>query len=312
MPDPAKLTVGLIAGELRERAERSLRHILSQTAIDRLEVIVVDLNANPRKFAGSDHPRVRYLHRPNFHYYCQAQLELVRETRTSWIAFLEDHCYAEPQWAEEILKAIEDPKVGALNYTFTCATEAGYLGRAILMAEYGYWMAPHPGGSITFSASTNLAYPRERLAAAMTSDGSIFEAEFLIHREILKEGLEIRVAPRATVGHESWSTLSGACRANGANKRVLGSRRAETGGWGIAKRGLWAAAMVLSPGLHLARLAASVRRRPALWGTYLRSLPVLTAIYGYSACSEAAGYLFGAGGSREEFLARELAVERDA
>ena len=174
-----QLTVGLIAGELRERAERSLRHILAQTALERMEVVVVDVNRRGGSFAGSDHPKVRYLHRPQFRYYCEAQGEVVRQARTPVIAFLEDHCYAQPQWAEAVLETLENPKVAAVNYTFTCAADANYLRRSILMAEYGHWMAPHPGGRVRISASTNLAYVRHLLLEKMGKDESIFEAEFL-------------------------------------------------------------------------------------------------------------------------------------
>jgi hypothetical protein len=80
------LTVGLIAGDLRERAERSLRHILAQSAIDRLQVVVVDVNPSAAHFTGSDHPKVLYLHRPQFRYYCEAQGEIVRHARTPVIS----------------------------------------------------------------------------------------------------------------------------------------------------------------------------------------------------------------------------------
>jgi hypothetical protein len=306
-----QLTVGLIAGELRERAERSLRHILAQAELERLEVVVVDVNRGGGSFVGSDHPKVRYLYRPQFRFYCEAQIEVIRQARSPVIAFLEDHCYAEPQWAEAILETLENPKVAAVNYTFTNASDAGYLGRSILMAEYGHWMAPHPGGRVRISASTNLAYRRELLPVRMGEDESIFEAEFLIHREIQKSGGEIHVAPRATVAHESWATLKAACQANGANKRVLGARRAESGNWRKGRRLIWGIGMILTPGLFIARLAAAMYHRPALWGRFISSLPVLTVIYSYCAWSEALGYLRGAGASREEFLARELAVHRD-
>jgi hypothetical protein len=305
------LTVGLIAGELRQRAERSLAHILRQTALGRMEVVVVDVNPDSGTFSGSDHPRVRYLHRPEFQFYCEAQIEILRQARAPIIAFLEDHCYAEPQWADAVLRAFEDPKVAAVNYTFTCATEAGYIGRSILMAEYGHWMAPHPGGKVKISASTNLAYRRAVVVEHMGADESIFEAEFLIHRHMQQSGQEIHVASRATVAHESWTTLRAACQANGANKRVLAARRAETGRWGLGRRALWSLAMALMPGVFIARLGAAIRPRPPLWAPFVASVPVLLSIYGYSSCCEAAGYLFGAGSSREEFLLRELAIDRD-
>jgi hypothetical protein len=303
------LTVGLIAGDLRERAERSLRHILDQTALDQMEVIVVDLREAGGDFAGADHPRVRYLHRPQYRYFCQAQAEIVREARAPLVASIEDHSYAEPQWAAAILETMTHSNVTAANYTFT-SLRPTYLARAILMAEYGHWMVPHPGGKVRIASSTNIAYRRQVLLDQLADDESIFESEFLIHRKILQSGGEIHVSPRATVAHESWSTLLAACQANGFVKRLIADRRAKIGNWGMGKRLAWTLAMTLAPGLHLARLTAVLRRRPALWGSLILGLPVVLSIYAYSSWSEAKGYLLGAGGSREEFLNREQAVRR--
>lgn len=308
----AQLTVGLIAGDLRARAECSLSCLLNQTALDRMEIVVVDIGHREGAFAGAAHPRVRYIRRPDFRHYCEAQAEVVRQARTPLVAFVEDHCYATPGWAQAVLETFENPRVAAVNYTFTPAGNTGYLGRSILMAEYGNWMFPHPGGRVRICSSTNLAYRRKVLLEEIRGRESLFEAEFLVQRAIARRGMEIHLAPRATLAHESWSTLRDACAANGANKRVLGSRRSELGGWGPFRRAVWAAAMGLAPGLFLARLAWSLRRRPALWVTYLTGLPVMTAIYCACAWHEAKGYLWGAGQSREELAARELAVSRNA
>ncbi len=306
------MTVGLIAGGQRERAEESLRHILAQTALARLEIVVVDLNPSEESFAGSEHPKVRYVQKPHLHYFCAAQIELVRQARAPIIAFIEDHSYAEPQWAEEVLKAFANARVAAVNYTFTTPPgRATLLHRSILLAEYGPWMAPHPGGRIRTSASTNIAYSRKVLLDAIANDEGIFEAEFLIHRRILKSGYEIHLAPRATVAHQSWLTLKDACNANCSHRRVFASRRALVGNWGRGRRIAWAVAMASMPMFQILRLAMSLRRRPALWGTFLIALPTLLIIYGGSSTQEAAGYLFGAGNSRDEFVLRELSVPRN-
>ena len=307
----AVLTVGLIAGQLRKRVELSLTHILGQTALDRMEVIVVDLNPEHGPFAGTDHPRVRYLPRPQYRYYYEAQSELTMQARTPLIAFIEDHSYASAQWADAVINTFDNPNVVAVSYTFTSASGAGYLSRSILMSEYGHWMAPHPGGAVSIASSTNVAYRRELLVRHIEGAKPVFESEFLVHRALQANGGEIHVAPEATVAHESWCTLWDACLANGANKRVLGARRVEHGNWGPVSRFLWAGGMVLLPGVATFRLGWVLRKRPQLWTTYLLALPVIAAIYGYAAYCEALGYLFGAGGSREEFLDRELAVRRD-
>jgi len=44
----AILTVGLIAGDRWERAERSLAHLLRQTALNKIEVIVLDISQDGR------------------------------------------------------------------------------------------------------------------------------------------------------------------------------------------------------------------------------------------------------------------------
>ena len=308
---PVEVTVGLIAGEMRSRAERSLRHLLSQTAIERMEVVVVDMTPSAGPLEGTDHPRVRYVARPDFSYYCEAQAEIMRQASAPIVAYVEDHCYATPGWAASVLDTFRDANVAIVNYTFTNANPETYLSRAILVAEYGRWMFPHPGGPVAFSSSTNLAYRTDLLRAAAGTDGSIFEAEFLIHRRIQEQGGLICVSPQAAVAHESWLDLGRACVANGSNTRVLGARRAQLGGWGWPRRLAMAAVMPYMPGVFLARLAWSLRNRPVLWSTYVVSLPVLSVIYAYCAMSEALGYLAGAADSREEFRRNELGVKRD-
>jgi hypothetical protein len=307
----AKLSVGLIVGEMRQRAEQSVAHLLAQDAVEELELLVVDVGQESGGLIGADHPRVRYTHRPDLTYYCDAQIELVREASAPFLAFIEDHSFAAPGWARALLAAFEDPRVAAVNYMFTNAEDARYLSRSVLMAEYGYWMTPHPGGPLDFSSSTNIAYRLACLRPLLQGHESAFEAEFLIHRALLEQGRLIWLAPDAVVAHESWRSLADACAANGSNKRVLGARRASDGRWGYAFRLAWAGGMVFAPALFLARLAWALRHRPSLWGRYLTGFPVCVSIYSYSAWCEALGYLFGAGSSRHEFRARELSMRRD-
>jgi hypothetical protein len=307
----AKLSVGLIVGEMRQRAEQNLAHLLAQDSLAALEILIVDVGQRGGGLAGADHPSVRYTHRPDLAYYCDAQTELVREASAPFLAFIEDHSFATPGWARAVLAAFDDPRVAAVNYAFTNVDDARYLSRSVLMAEYGYWMSPHPGGPVDFSSSTNIAYRLAWLRPLLQGHESAFEAEFLIHRTLRKQGRLIWLAPAAIVAHESWRSLANACAANGSNKRVLGARRASEGRWGYVRRLAWAGGMVFAPPLYLGRLARALRHRPSLWGRYLAGLPVCLTIYSYSAWCEALGYLFGAGSSRHEFRARELSMSRD-
>jgi hypothetical protein len=123
------VTAILIAGELRGRASKSLGHLLSQTALARMEILVADLCPDGGPLAGADHPAVRYRRWPHLAYYSEAQAAAVREARAPVVAFIEDHAYASPGWAQVVLEGFEDRQVAAVNYT---SRSAGG----------GYWSLP--------------------------------------------------------------------------------------------------------------------------------------------------------------------------
>ena len=116
--------------------------------------------------------------------------------------------------------------------------------------------------------------------------------------------------PDAVAAHEDWPTLSGGLLANGSQKRYCAASIAANEKWSFARRVLYAAGMVLTPGLHLWRLAASLAPRPRLWGRFLLALPVSITVYCYAAVCEAAGYLFGPGSSEADFVDVELKMSR--
>jgi hypothetical protein len=68
--------------------------------------------------------------------------------------------------------------------------------------------------------------------------------------------------------------------------------------------------MALTPPLHVARLARSLVPRPTLWPLFWMSLPLMLLVSTVGSLSEAAGYLFGAGDSRERFRDLEISTER--
>lgn len=304
------LTAALVIGARRERVGRCVEMLLAQTAVDEMEIVIADVAPGEPPPPHADDPRVHRLELPPDTPYAVARVAAVRASRGRYIAFLEDHSYPDPGWAAAILEAFRRP-VALVNYAFTLANPPTYITRAMLVAEYGRWMAPAKAGPVRIPASNNIAYRRTALEPYEAELESWFEAEFMLHRDILERGGGVWLAPDARLAHECWTALGPACRANGAMKRLLADARVKRAGWGRAKRTWYAAAMALAPGQALWRLGRSMGGRPALWTEFLLSLPVCLAIYGYSAVQEALGYLLGAGGARDEFNAVELAYVRE-
>jgi hypothetical protein len=119
------------------------------------------------------------------------------------------------------------------------------------------------------------------------------------------------LAADAKVAHENWKTLGDGVRANLVMKRLLAAGRAADGDWSVVKRAAWAAAMIVTPPLHVARLARSLVPRPALWPLFLTSLPLMALVYTTSAWSEAIGYLAGPGESSARFRDLEISIARE-
>jgi GT2 family glycosyltransferase len=312
LSETPELTVGLVIGAERERAGRSLEHLLRQTALDRIEIVCVDLapDAPPPEEVRAD--AVRYVPAGQCAFMEEGMALCIEVARAPLVAFIEDHSHAAPGWAAEVIRTFDRPEVAMVNYSFTYAGSGTYLDRAFLVTEYGRWMAPTRPGAVSIAACNNIAY---RLAALAPYRGDL--AGWLgmapaLHRRIQQAGGTVWQAPGALVAHESWDRLRDGCWANGVMKRMYGGYRPAREGWGTLRRVWYALAMVAAPPLHLGRLAWSLRNRPRLWWAFFTALPVSTTVYVYASYQEALGYLFGPGNSRELFTEMELAVSRRA
>jgi len=304
-----KMSVIVVAGERRERVERNLACLAAQTALDLLEILVVDIAPSGGILKGTEHPAVRHLQRPDLDGMWAAMAEGARQARGEIVAFLEDHCFPSPEWAAAVIEAFRPP-VAVVNYAFTDVQPQTYMSRAFLMAEYGRWMVPAKCGPITIAACNNIAYDRRILLRHGSPLNHWLSVEYLLHRKIRQHGGMIWLEPRAVVAHEDWYRFFDGTRANGALKRVHSATLVALHQWSTPRRLLYAAAMVIAPGLHLWRLARSLWNRPSLWLRFAAALPVSISVYCYSSLEEALGYLLGAGSSRRTFEHVELSLAR--
>jgi hypothetical protein len=304
-----ELSAVMIAGSIRERADLCLSRLLAQTALDRMEIVLVDLGTEgpPR---GSEHTAVRYIRRPDLHSYSMAQAECVRQARGEIIAFIEDHCYPSPGWAAYILQAFREPHVQIVTYGFVNYNPERYLSRGFFMTEYGRWMRPVSRGPISIPSCNNVAYRRTDLEPLLGELDKLFDVEFVMQRRILARGGVAWMEPAAEAAHENWETLGAGLSCNYSHRRLNAARRAEAGGWSLPRKWFFAGATAATPLLHLSRLAVSLWNRPSLWLAFVEALPVSTAVYVATAYAEILGYLFGPASSREKFTLAELSYRR--
>lgn len=306
-----ELTAAVVIGAERARAGRSLAALLAQTAADRIEIVCVDLAPHAAPIPETASPAVRYIAAPECVYMETGMVRCLEAARAPVVAFIEDHSYAAPEWAEGVIRSFErHPDAVLVNYAFTHAGEDTYLNRAFLVCEYGPWMTPARTRLVAIPACNNIAYRRAALEPYRDDlEGWLAMAPSL-HERMLRAGGAAWLAPDAIVAHEGWTSLWRGCWANGVMKRMFGGYRGAREGWSRPRRWAYGAGMAAAPALHLARLAWSLRDRPTLWGAFVAALPVSLVVYSWASFQEALGYVAGPGNSRERFTAMELAVPR--
>jgi hypothetical protein len=307
-PGRPVLSVVVIIGSCRERAEYLLAALAEQTVRDRLEVIVVDL-------AGDHvHPvdlppglEVSRLHLSPFTGWGSARFVGLKEARAPLVAFLEDHCIPEPRWAGSVVGAF-DCGAASVGYSFTNGSPDTRLYRSILATEYGAWMDLAQSGPTAHLPANNVAYRAELLRREFGEDlEEALEIDFTIHEVLKQRGHLLWIAADAVVAHQSTAYLRHLFRGHHAFCRLLAARRVRVQRWGRLRRvahGL--VAPVAVPLLRWTRLWTALRGRPGIRRSVVASSPLVLPLFAWAAIGEALGCLFGAGRSSVSLTTMEL------
>jgi hypothetical protein len=301
----------MVVGDVRMRAQRALDSLYAQTIAASIEVIVIDLKSRdvPPLTAAGRTP-TRYVTPGAGTSWAEARALGVRMAAAPIVAFLEDHCTAEPEWAAALVRAHEQPWA-AVGYAFTNPHPDSYVSRAMLESDYGCWAHPTVSHPARLLPCGNVAYKRDLLLSLGAALEVTLTPDRVLHEQFNRRGLDMYVESQAIVAHDSLVTLSGLTAASFLFCRIFGARRAQTQKWSAWKRIAYGLATpAVSPLVALGRLMAARRRTQAEWGVFISYLPVVLAKSLSSALGESVGYLRGEGTSEAEFNKWELHVDR--
>ncbi|MBA2461465.1 MAG: hypothetical protein H0V45_06845 [Actinobacteria bacterium] len=227
-----------------------------------------------------------------------------------WSAFIEDHCYPAPGWAEALLEAHQG-EWAAVGYGFTNANPETWLSRAGMVGAYGPWMDPAPRGPVSVLPNGNVSYKRKVLLEFDSRLERLLTPDFSLLETLLKRGDRLFLESRAVAAHENFTDVRKVASAHFDFSRLFGARRAEAQQWGRARRAVYAAlAPAGVPALSVLRLVRSLRGRTSLWPTVLAALPAYLVAQIAAGLGEASGYALGAGDTEESFTWIELGLPR--
>jgi len=307
----ARLAVVMVAGECRERVQRALDALCAQTAVEALEIAVVDVApSGARELTVPRDAAVRIVRRPGVESWADARRAGLDATHAPLVAFVEEHCFVDPEWAEALLTAHEGPWA-SVGYGFRNANPETYVSRSAMLTDYGLWLEPVERGPASLLASNNVSYKRDAFLSLAERLDDALESDFVAQEAFRQRGLPMFVESRAVANHLNFTTVWETGLTNYVWCRAMGARRANAANWSRARRVAQAALTPLSaPAFRTVRLVRTLRNRRPLWGQFAAGLPVFLVVGLWAGIGEAAGYLFGAGAAERQLKRWELDVER--
>jgi hypothetical protein len=308
MPD---LSAIVVVGPCRRRAQRVVDALCHQTAIDRMEVIVVDL-AEPgvASLRIPANVNAQYILRPDLDLWAKARCVGLELATAPIVAFTEDHCFPARDWAEALIEAHKVPWA-AIGYAFVNANPQTYWSRASMVNDYGLWLHPAPPGALTLMPGNNISYKRDALTSYGAELEHLLTPDFNLQQRFIAEGKPMCIAPKAISAHQNFNELIPLMRANYAYARLLAARRAASQRWSGMRRILQALLTpAAGPVLGGLRLLSSLKGRRSLAPEVLKGFPVYFITHACSSIGEALGYVLGEGSSERDLNRWEIAYER--
>lgn len=300
------LSVVLPTWDTFDALRRTVSHLTAQTVAGSIELIICAPSADRLgldRAATTGLHSVRVLEAGELVATGPIRARAVREASAPIVAFSEDHCFPDPDWAEALLAAHAEPHA-AIGPAVCNANPETATSWADLHLGYGRWLAPGRRGVVDMLPGHNSSYKRDVLLGYGAELDRLMEAETVLFWDLRRRGHTLLFEPGARVAHTNFAHPTVFLDVQWHLGRVFGATRAA--GWSVPRRVAYA---IAAPAIPLIRLGHTVRAAIAN-GTPLRSLlratPVLVAGLAVDCVAQATGALFGAGRSVARLTAYEF------
>jgi glycosyltransferase involved in cell wall biosynthesis len=296
------LSVIVVVGPLRERAGPCLRSLLDQELAGGLEILLLDRAT--AAFAALPVPhaedgRVRYLRLDETVTFAEARAIGVRQAGAPMVAFLEEHCRAQPGWAAALLEAFGEGWCG-VGYGFLNANPGVGLSDFTGLTSYTAFQLPTERRVSRMLSGHNAAYRRDILMGLGERLEELLTCDLVLHEVLCRRGHRLLIEPRAVVAHLNETTIRSRARGLYHFNRVYAPLRAREFAWSRSRRIGYVLAAPLVPPYAFYNHWRQVRT-PANRRLLLRSLWAHVFVTVAAAAGQTAGLLFGAGDSALRF-----------
>lgn len=287
---------------------KTVRHLSRQTFKDRLELLIVAPSREELALEESEvqgFGAVKVLEFGPIISMPHAKLSAVRLATTPVVAFAEDHCYPEPDWAEDLIEAHQEPWA-AVGPLFKNANPSSLNSWASYLMSYAHWNEPITTGPTDALPWHNTSYKRECLLEFGPELSALLCPERFLQESLLARGHQFFLSPKATVSHVNVSLFASVISHAYVGGRLFGSQRAFYEKWSPLRRLLHVGSTPLVPLVRLQRTFRDIRRIGEQKRLLPGVLPILFIGLVSHVLGELVGFTFGIGDADQQFSTFEL------
>jgi glycosyltransferase involved in cell wall biosynthesis len=301
MPASSLLTVVLIAGNNRERAQRMLRSVLEQDIAEKIVVVVFDRADNPSR----DLPELR---RSNIVYepvdknstLGQLRARAARAASTEVIAFIEEHVVVPPGWARESLRHHVEGYAG-VSGIFVAGNPHHRWARIVFAMTYGSYAISARAGETADISGGNCSFIRSKIVKFGDDLDLLLSSEILLVRRLAADDERLYRATDLVLTHWNDIEFLDGWIAFFYSGQIYICNLLKVQRWSLMRRVSRLVLIPLVPFIRALKNYQFAKRNGREIKRFIVDLPALLLFHAASAAGIAAGLLFGCQNSERKF-----------
>jgi hypothetical protein len=304
------LTVVLVVGNYRNRAQRALRSILEQDIADQIVVLFYDRADKPaRDFPELNHPSVNYAAVDRNITLGELQKRGILAATTEIVGLIEEHVAVPPNWARESLRLHAKGYAGVTG-VFVPGNEQHRVSKLSFLITYGSYILPQTSGETNHIPADNSTLVRSKVLRYQDDLTLLLDADTLLIRRMVADGEKVYASADIQIRHWSEASFLDACIALFYWNQTYIWTFVLLEKWSTMRR---IARFLTSPLVAFVRSGKSyvqARRNGADMKQFFVDLPAIFAMHMASGIGIAAGLLLGYRNSQLQFTECETNIAR--
>jgi len=260
-----------------------------------LDAEVIVTAAGPETYAAGVQQRfpwVRVIHASELTKVPALRRRGVEAAHADYVAVIEEHCSAAPDWLAKALAAHARGRYAAVGGPIVDYDYDRIPDWVVYFLEYNGALPPAPAGETADLNDANIAYRRDVLLAHVALLGEGYWP-MTLHPTLLASGMKFLSVPDMVVHHRGPFRFGYYLRQRYLFSRAFAGVRAQNES--LLRRLIYVVAAPLVPAYLLWRIAKTVLKKRCRVAQFVRSLPLLGPALIVLVAGEWVGYVLGPG-----------------